>query len=110
MSNIVPIRKFEANMDNRQRFETWLGKEHLLTCTWNEQRNCYDEYPAHLAYCAWRAAYGDLMAPISKLLRDEILHYETKMEGCDSDELMSLEGASSALRHVRRLLNDAFGK
>ena len=30
--------------------------EHMLDATWNDARNCYAEFPAHLAYKAWQAA------------------------------------------------------
>jgi hypothetical protein len=41
----------------RAAFEAWLMAEHLLDATWNAERNCYDEFPAHLAWKAWRAAW-----------------------------------------------------
>ncbi len=41
----------------RAAFEAWLMAEHLLDATWNAERNCYDEFPAHLAWKAWRAGH-----------------------------------------------------
>lgn len=32
---------------SREEFEAWLLRVHLLTATWNEKRNCFDEFPAH---------------------------------------------------------------
>src|SRR4051812_43920571 len=49
----------EVRADQRAAFEAWLLKEHLLTATWNEERNCFDEFPAHLPYQAWQAAVTD---------------------------------------------------
>ena len=43
-------------LSERKAFESWLLDVHLLTATWDEQRNCYDEFPAHLAFNAWQAA------------------------------------------------------
>jgi len=40
----------------RKAFEAWLLSEQWLTATWNEERNCYDEFPAHLAFKAWQAS------------------------------------------------------
>jgi len=37
-------------------FETWLSEEHWLEATWDEHRNCYVEFEAHLAWKAWCAA------------------------------------------------------
>lgn len=37
----------------REDFEKWLFDVHGLKGTWNESRNCYDEYPCHLAYKSW---------------------------------------------------------
>jgi hypothetical protein len=42
--------------DQRVAFLEWLQSVHLLDATWNVERNCFDEFPAHLAYSAWRAA------------------------------------------------------
>lgn len=41
---------------NRAAFEAWLMEDHLLDATWNEKRNCFDEFPAHLAHKAWQAS------------------------------------------------------
>lgn len=49
-------RSVRALDPERAAFERWLADVHLLTATWNEQRNCYDEFPAHLAFCAWKSA------------------------------------------------------
>lgn len=40
----------------RVDFEAWLQKEHGLSGTWNDARNCFDEFPCHLAFKAWKAA------------------------------------------------------
>ena len=48
-----PVRALDPE---RAAFEKWLLDVHLLDGTWNEARNCYDEFPCHLAFQAWRAA------------------------------------------------------
>lgn len=40
----------------RAAFEKWLMAAHMLDATWNVGRNCYDEFPAHLAFKAWQQA------------------------------------------------------
>src|SRR3712207_3282866 len=45
-----------ASAETRRAFEAWLLSEQWLTATWNVERNCYDEFPAHLAYKAWLAS------------------------------------------------------
>ena len=42
-------------MDNRQAFEAWLLAVQGLSATWNDARNCYEQFPAHLAWQAWQA-------------------------------------------------------
>lgn len=46
----------EAQAQRRQAFEQWLLREHLLDATWDDERNCYREFPAHLAFKAWCAS------------------------------------------------------
>src|SRR3712207_7441676 len=45
-----------ASAETRKAFEAWLLSEQWLTATWNDERNCYDEFPAHLAFKAWLAS------------------------------------------------------
>lgn len=40
----------------REPFEKWLFKEHGLQSEWQPERNCYKDFPAHLAWKAWQAA------------------------------------------------------
>jgi len=40
----------------REEFEEWLLWAHGLEATWQEERNCFKEYPAHLAFRAWLAS------------------------------------------------------
>jgi hypothetical protein len=53
------------SLEARQEFEAWLQEVHLLDATWNEERNCYDEFPAHLAFKAWCAAKDGWEVPKS---------------------------------------------
>lgn len=55
----------ESADDERRQFESWLMADQMLTPTWNEQRNCYEEFAAHLAYRAWRAA------PIVRVMKQQ---------------------------------------
>jgi len=40
----------------RDEFQKWLLNEHGLYSRWQEDRNCYADFPAHLAWKAWQAA------------------------------------------------------
>lgn len=41
---------------DRAAFEKWLMDIHGLDSTWNEERNCFNDFPAHLAFKAWQQA------------------------------------------------------
>ena len=45
-----------TQQSDRQAFEEWLLDVHLLTGTWDYTRNCYVEFPCHLAHKAWCAS------------------------------------------------------
>ncbi|MBD1601962.1 hypothetical protein [Pseudomonas typographi] len=45
----------------REEFEAWLLEVHGLTAEWQPERNCFKEYPAHLAYQAWQASRAALL-------------------------------------------------
>ena len=52
-----PVERIvRAQNPERAAFEAWLMAEQMLGATWNAERNCFDEFPAHLAYKAWQAA------------------------------------------------------
>lgn len=42
--------------DKRAAFEKWLDETMGLQCEWQEERNCYKEFAAHLAWKAWDAS------------------------------------------------------
>ena len=44
-----------AKAAERARFEKWLDETMGLQSEWDEPRNCYKEFPAHLAWKAWNA-------------------------------------------------------
>src|SRR5690554_6903654 len=45
-----------APASDRDEFQKWLLNEHGLYSRWQEDRNCYADFPAHLAWKAWQAA------------------------------------------------------
>lgn len=53
-------------MSMREEFEAWLLEVHGLTSEWSEERNCFKDYPAHLAYEAWRASRDALVVDIGE--------------------------------------------
>jgi hypothetical protein len=42
--------------NQRVAFENWLLGVQGLTATWNDARNCYNEFQAHIAFKAWQEA------------------------------------------------------
>lgn len=40
-------------------FERWLQDVQHLSSVWQEERNCYADFPAHLAFSAWRASRAE---------------------------------------------------
>jgi hypothetical protein len=45
-----------SDANERAKFEQWLVDVHGLSSEWQENRNCYEQFPAHLAYRAWLAS------------------------------------------------------
>lgn len=52
--------------DMREEFEAWLLREHGLESEWQEERNCFKDYPAHLAFKAWQASRAALRVELPK--------------------------------------------
>ncbi|AXS87430.1 hypothetical protein D0Y56_10845 [Pseudomonas aeruginosa] len=50
----------------REEFEAWLLREHGLESEWQEERNCFKDYPAHLAFKAWQASRAALRVELPK--------------------------------------------
>ncbi|UQS93441.1 hypothetical protein [Pseudomonas phage Kat] len=50
----------------RDEFEAWLLREHGLESEWQEERNCFKDYPAHLAFKAWQASRAALRVRLPK--------------------------------------------
>ena len=46
-------------MSERIEFEIWLLYEQGLNAKWDDDRNCYVEFGAHIAWRAWQAARVD---------------------------------------------------
>ena len=56
MTKVDHGENMQTRAEQRAAFEAWLLDEQGLTATWDEERNCYEEFPAHLAWRAWLAA------------------------------------------------------
>ncbi|WP_303676681.1 hypothetical protein [Pseudomonas aeruginosa] len=52
--------------DMREEFEAWLLREHGLESEWQDERNCFKDYPAHLAFKAWKASRAALRVRLPK--------------------------------------------
>ena len=92
--------------DNGQRaaFEAWLWSVYKLTATWNDRRNCYDEYPAHLAYNAWQAAITQALQHLAVEYTKELdkvsqRNYELRMENA----VLKAESQSRGDNNIREL-------
>jgi len=57
----------EQDIVERAAFEKWLMDVHGLDSVWNEERNCFDDFPAHLAFKAWQAASSEAAQTIAAL-------------------------------------------
>ncbi|HBO1825710.1 TPA: hypothetical protein L4G09_005850 [Pseudomonas aeruginosa] len=53
--------------DMREEFEAWLLREHGLESEWQEERNCFKDYPAHLAFKAWQASRAALRVELPEV-------------------------------------------
>lgn len=56
---------------NRAAFEKWLMDVHGLDSLWNEQRNCFDDWPAHLAFKAWQAGSEQAIRECAEKCREQ---------------------------------------
>ncbi|HEJ9941605.1 TPA: hypothetical protein SMO00_004785 [Pseudomonas aeruginosa] len=53
--------------DMREEFEAWLLREHGLESEWQDERNCFKDYPAHLAFKAWKASRAALRVELPEV-------------------------------------------
>jgi hypothetical protein len=92
----------DPKAEERKRFENWLMQEQLLDATWNEARNCYDEFPAHLAFKAWQAArpkrtdVSQLVKLSAKLIHPDTLRKLSRLEE-ESGRTLGRRALSDAL-------------
>lgn len=71
--------------DMREEFEAWLLREHGLESEWQEERNCFKDYPAHLAFKAWQASRAALRVELPPTITAEevVEHFNIDEEGID---------------------------
>lgn len=79
----------------RQAFEKWLLDVYMLEAHWSEERNCYEEFSAHLAYKAWCQS-GELATEAA---------YERAAQVCDkyNSEIFYTFHANEMARQIRAL-------
>lgn len=65
--------------DMREEFEAWLLREHGLESEWQDERNCFKDYPAHLAFKAWQASRAALRVELPD--KAEFVEYYEDLEG-----------------------------
>ncbi|HBO3547992.1 TPA: hypothetical protein L4S33_000129 [Pseudomonas aeruginosa] len=90
--------------DMREEFEAWLLREHGLESEWQEERNCFKDYPAHLAFKAWQASRAALKVELPMLMKQS--NSETYTDGVRAgwnacrDELQeNLQQAGIEVKH-----------
>ena len=95
-------RRVRALDPERAAFERWLMDVHMLDGTWNEKRNCYDEFPCHLAFQAWMAArprrheVGRLVNLAAKCLHPDMMRGLWRLEE-ESGRTLGRRALSAAL-------------
>lgn len=52
----------------REEFIDWLADEHGLESEWQEERNCFKDFPAHLAFQSWQASREALVIELPKVI------------------------------------------
>lgn len=69
--------------NDRSAFEHWLHDVHGLESVWQEERNCYKDFPAHLAYSAWCASRERLPPPATQ--EEPTPRYQCFVAGCPAN-------------------------
>ena len=62
-------------MTDREEFEAWLLKVHGLDSGWQENRNCFADFPAHLAFQAWQASRAALLEKQAEEQEEFLAHF-----------------------------------
>ncbi|MFU5559803.1 hypothetical protein ACM7V5_02515 [Pseudomonas aeruginosa] len=83
----------------REEFEAWLLREHGLESEWQEERNCFKDYPAHLAFKAWQASRA--------ALRVELPDRRDPLNWTGDDENPRSSGFNACLERVKKALQQA---
>lgn len=75
----------------REEFEAWLLDIHGLESEWQEARNCFKDFPAHLAYQAWQASRECLVIELPII-------QECCSDGGESSKWMAPEDVIKSIR------------
>jgi hypothetical protein len=73
----------------REEFIDWLADEHGLESEWQEDRNCFKDFPAHLAFQAWQASRAALVIE----LPEPYEHGGPELHSHHCDVVASIEAA-----------------
>lgn len=65
----------------REEFSEWLLDIHGLESEWQEARNCFKDFPAHLAYQAWQASRECLVIELPNRFDEKYQDYYDDVEG-----------------------------
>lgn len=61
-------------------FKQWLLEVHGLESEWQPERNCFKDFPAHLAYCAWISSRQELEIELPRVTYKQNPDPETDVE------------------------------
>lgn len=78
---------------DRKEFIDWLADEHGLESEWQEERNCFKDFPAHLAFQAWQASRAALVID---------LYHEDEEKLCSFDHGIGYRKAKNIARQSIR--------
>lgn len=83
----------------REEFSEWLLDIHGLESEWQEARNCFKDFPAHMAYQAWQASRECLVVDLPKPAGLDRMSSEMSMQEIREDNRFNraLELAKKAL-------------
>lgn len=96
-----------APRDERSDYEKWLQEVHLLSSKLDPERNCFADFPAHLAHQAWEARAAIAESELAEVRhQNELATHELESlrghhDACiqDAYQKLSIDGSDGELRY-----------
>lgn len=70
-----------SNDKSREEFIDWLADVHGLESEWQEERNCFKDFPAHLAFQAWQASRESMVIKLNPPHTDYENYRDSEVDG-----------------------------